>query len=144
MNKASYVGRCLSRVSSTPQVQVRRTFFGMFGAPSPQSPLTPRLKIRWTMLFTHHFSKFLTSLTSSIRKYIRHTVSAFNRYIIVVYRYDIRRSICSITKALCISMFFVYFLFLLAARKTRGHTSRSHLYRTNSTTQRATWDDGKW
>jgi hypothetical protein len=58
MNKASYAARSLSRVSSAPQLQVRRTFFGWFGA-SPQSPLTAEIEETLERAFQPSFLKVL-------------------------------------------------------------------------------------
>jgi hypothetical protein len=58
MNKASYAARSLSRVSSTPQLQVRRTFFGWFAA-SPQSPLTAEIENTLERAFQPSFLKVL-------------------------------------------------------------------------------------
>jgi hypothetical protein len=56
MNQASYVARSLSRVSSTPQLQVRRTFLGWFAA-SPQSPLTAAIEDTLDRAFQPSFLK---------------------------------------------------------------------------------------
>jgi hypothetical protein len=58
MNMASFTARYLSRVSSTPQLQVRRTFFGWFKA-SPQSPLTAEIEDTLERAFQPSFLKVL-------------------------------------------------------------------------------------
>jgi stress-induced morphogen len=56
MNKAPYVGRSLSRVSSTLQLQARRTFFGLLAA-TPQSPLTAEIEDTLDRAFQPSFLK---------------------------------------------------------------------------------------
>jgi hypothetical protein len=58
MNQAPYVARSLSRVSSKPQLLVRRTLFGMFGA-SPPSPLTSEIEDTLDRAFQPSFLKVL-------------------------------------------------------------------------------------